>query len=118
VAGSPGFDLNDGHAGAGDALGVEIGGLVAFDHRAANRAGSQRGQSLLDQCGLAGSRGADEVEGVGVLSVEQGAVVGRVAVVLGQERLLDLDEPAGAALLGALPARASEASSPCVWPWA
>jgi hypothetical protein len=90
MAGTPGLDLEHGHSGARDALGVEVGGLIAFDDRATDLAGAQGGEGLFEQRGLACSRGADEVERAGVPAVEEAAGQRGMPVVLGEQGLLDL----------------------------
>ena len=88
VATGPGVDLLDRGAGGGDPDRIVVGLLVPFDHRRGKAAG-QVLQGPLQDGGLAGTGGADQVQHEHPLRAEQGTVTLGQPVVLGEDVGLD-----------------------------
>jgi hypothetical protein len=90
VTARPGIDLLDRHTGGGDPTGIVIGLLITLNHRAAVLAG-QVTQGPLQQRGLAGTGGRDQIQHQDSLLLKQGAIKGGQPVVLGQDILFNGD---------------------------
>ena len=86
VAAGAGVDLLDRYAGGGDPTGVVIGLLITFDHGTAIVSG-QVPQGALQQGGLAGTGGGDQVQHQDAFFPEQCPIKGGQPVVLGQHIL-------------------------------
>jgi hypothetical protein len=92
VAALAGVDLDGGGSGGADAVGVEAGLLVAFDHRGGQLwvAGAQRLDGGAQQRGLARAGAADQVERGHAVGGKVLAVAGGHAVVGAEDVGLDL----------------------------
>jgi hypothetical protein len=93
VAALAGVHLDGLRAGGADALGVVAGLLVALDHRQRMAAG-ELADGLDQQRGLARAGAGDEVDGEQAARLPFLAVGAGVAVVLGEDVLLDLHHAA------------------------
>ncbi len=93
VAALAGVDLDRWCAGRADAVGVEAGLLVTFDHRnrELRRTGFQRFDGRAQQRGLARAGAGDEVQRRHAVRFEVLAVVARDALVLAEDVGLELD---------------------------
>ena len=98
VAAGTGVDLDGVGAGAGDALGIGRGLLVALDH-ADLAAARGLGDGALQQRGLARSRRAHQVDCPDPAPLQPGPVVRREVVVVREHALLDREQ-VGAGLDG------------------
>ena len=91
VAAGAGVDLAHRDPGGGDPVGVVAGLLVPLDDGAAGLT-LQVGEGPLQEGGLAGAGGADQVEDEDPLFAEKRPVAGSQPVVLGEDVALDGDD--------------------------